>query len=71
MTGKGTCEQILKTQQITEKARQDCIALHRVAQGCILSSLFYNIYSEHIMRKELDKWGGGITIGGRKISNLR
>lgn len=42
-----------------------------VRQGCILSPLLYNIYSEYIMRKVLDDWEGGISIGGRKISNLR
>lgn len=40
-------------------------------QGCILSPLLFNIYTEYIMRKVLEGWEGGITIGGRKISNLR
>lgn len=42
-----------------------------VRQGCTLSPVLFNIYSEHIMRKVLDKWKGGISIGGQKISNLR
>ncbi|KMQ89503.1 endonuclease-reverse transcriptase [Lasius niger] len=42
-----------------------------VRQGCILSPLLYNIYSEYIMRQVLEDWNGGVTIGGEKISNLR
>lgn len=42
-----------------------------VRQGCILSPILYNIYSEHIMRIVLDKWKGGISIGGKRINNLR
>lgn len=42
-----------------------------VRQGCIRSPLLFNIYGEDIMRRALDNWAGGITIGGNKISNLR
>lgn len=42
-----------------------------VRQGCILSSLLFNIYGEYIMRKSLENWDGGIVVGGKKISNLR
>ncbi|CAH2108374.1 unnamed protein product [Euphydryas editha] len=42
-----------------------------VRQGCILSPLLFNIYGEFIMRRALDDWQGGISIGGKKISNLR
>lgn len=42
-----------------------------VRQGCILSSLQFNIYGEWIMRKATENWRGGVSIGGRKISNLR
>ena len=42
-----------------------------VRQGCILSPYLFNIVSEMVMRKALHNFQGGITIGGRKISNLR
>ena len=42
-----------------------------VRQGCILSSPLLNIYGEHIIRVVLEHWTGGISIGGRRISNLR
>ena len=42
-----------------------------VRQGCILSPILFNIYSEHIMRRVLQEWPGGISIGGKRISNLR
>ncbi|VEN59488.1 unnamed protein product [Callosobruchus maculatus] len=42
-----------------------------VRQGCRLSPMFFNIYSEFVMRQVLNNWNGGITIGGSKISNLR
>jgi hypothetical protein len=42
-----------------------------VRQGCILSPKLFNIYGECIMRKALEGWEGGISIGGEKITNLR
>ena len=35
-----------------------------VRQGCILSHLLFNIYSEKIMTEALGKWKGGIGTGG-------
>ena len=40
-------------------------------QGCILYPLLFNIYAENIMREALEDWDGGISIGGRRITNLR
>lgn len=42
-----------------------------VRQGCILSPQLFNIYSEYVMRQALEGWRGGVSIGGRNISNLR
>ena len=42
-----------------------------VRQGCILSPLLFNIYAEIIIRDVLEKWDKDISIGGRKVKNLR
>src|SRR6201996_6044320 len=41
-----------------------------VRQWCVLSPYLFNIVSETVMRKALENFQGGISIGGRKISNL-
>ena len=42
-----------------------------VRQGCIISPHLFNIYAEAIMRDALEHFGGSITVGGHKITNLR
>ena len=43
-----------------------------VRQGCILSSCFFNLYAEYIMRNAgLEEAQAGIKIAGRNINNLR
>ena len=42
-----------------------------VRQGCLLSPTFFNIFLEDIMTHALENYNGTISIGGRKITNLR
>ena len=42
-----------------------------VRQGCVISPGLYNIYAEHIMRCVLEEHHDGMTIGGRRETNLR
>ncbi len=45
-----------------------------VRQGCIRdirSPTFFNLYAEFIIRRALDNWNAGLSIGGRKINNWR
>lgn len=57
--------------QIDNFLSKPCAIRKGARQGCILSPMLFNIYSEYIMRGALENWNGGITVGGVKISNLR
>ena len=42
-----------------------------VPQGCPLSPMMFNLYSELIMRHTLEKWEDDIEIGGKYYNNIR
>ena len=54
-----------------ERRKSSTSGIWERCAGCILSPLVFNIYAEKIMREALDKWEGGIGIGGRVVTNLR
>ena len=66
---------LYKNQKATFKTSYDLADFFQIGQGvrqgCILSPSPFNILSEQIMRTALDDFDGNITIGGRKITNLR
>ena len=56
----------------TEKGDSDWFNIGQgVRQGCILSPALFNLYAEYIMRRVLENWNGGLSIGGYKLCNLR
>jgi len=42
-----------------------------VRQGCLLSPSLFNVFLERIMSDALDDHEGTVSIGGRRITNLR
>ena len=44
---------------------------HKATTRMYFIPLLFNIYAENIMKEALEDWDGGISIGGRRITNLR
>lgn len=57
--------------KIENTISERCSIRKGVRQGCVLSPLLYNIYSEAVMRRTLEGWKEEVKISGRRISNLR
>lgn len=54
-----------------EGGKTEEIEIRGVRQGCVLSPVLYNLYSDEIMNKALINLSYGITINGTPINNLR
>ena len=55
----------------TDRGNSDSIKIRRgTRQGCVLSPYLFNLFTELIFRA-IEKEGEGVTVGGRRISNLR
>ena len=51
------------------KSRRICIR-RGVRQGCIISPILFNLYSEYMMKEAIEE-ARGITINGKNLNNLR
>ena len=56
----------------TDGGTSDEVAVRKgVRQGCVLSPLLFNIYSEAVFREALESVEDGIKINGTLINNIR
>lgn len=54
------------------KNTSETIAIRRgVRQGCIMSPLLFNLYSEFIFREALEEIDGGVKVNGVNVNNLK
>jgi len=67
---------LYKDQQATVRVESEITDWFRIGkgvrQGCLISPLSFNCYSEQVMRESVDKFTWiGVTMSGRTINNLR
>lgn len=57
--------------EMKQSTSEDIQIRRGVRQGCVLSPLLFNLYSETIFREALDRIQGGIKFNGIPINNIR
>lgn len=57
--------------KIEKEFTEDIEIKRRVRQGCVLSPILFNLYSEEILAEALNESQEGIVINGETINNIR
>jgi Reverse transcriptase (RNA-dependent DNA polymerase) len=57
--------------RVDNKLTEEMEILRGLRQGCILSPLLFNLYSESIFNETLEEETAGVVINGQTVNNLR
>lgn len=57
--------------QVNDRTTDEVEIKRGVRQGCVLSPLLFNLYSEHIFQTALENATDGIKVNGKIVNNLR
>ncbi|KAL1447598.1 hypothetical protein WDU94_009869 [Cyamophila willieti] len=57
--------------KLEDECTEDVQILRGVRQGCVISPVIFNVYSEYIFREILQTTEAGIWLNGERINNIR